>query len=86
MEINIHEKELWVKLAVYKDCTVIHGQQNIQYPGGVFKYTGCRPLSLQLEITLQISFNDTTQLHLGTAYRTFAGIILGLLDPSSCEL
>jgi len=31
MEINIHEKELWVKLVIYKDYTeVLHGQQNIK--------------------------------------------------------
>jgi hypothetical protein len=30
MEINIHEKELCVKLVVYEDCTEMHGQQNIK--------------------------------------------------------
>jgi len=29
IEINIHEKELHVKLVIYKDCTEMHGQQNI---------------------------------------------------------
>jgi hypothetical protein len=30
IEINIHEKELCVKLVIYKDSTEIHGQQNIK--------------------------------------------------------
>ena len=30
IEINIHEKELCVKLVVYKDYTEMHGQQNIK--------------------------------------------------------
>jgi len=31
IEINIHEKELCVKLVIYKDCTeMLHGQQNIK--------------------------------------------------------
>jgi len=29
--INIHEKELCVKLVIYKDYTEMHGQQNIKY-------------------------------------------------------
>jgi len=28
IEINIHEKELCVKLVIYKDYTEMHGQQN----------------------------------------------------------
>jgi len=31
IEINIHEKELCIKLVTYKDCTEMHGQQNIKY-------------------------------------------------------
>jgi hypothetical protein len=30
IEINIHEKELCVKLVMYKDYTEMHGQQNIK--------------------------------------------------------
>jgi len=30
LEINIHEKELCVKLVIYKDYTEMHGQQNIK--------------------------------------------------------
>jgi len=30
IEINIHEKELCVKLVIYKDYTDMHGQQNIK--------------------------------------------------------
>jgi hypothetical protein len=30
-EINVHEKELCVKLVVYKDYTERHGQQNIKF-------------------------------------------------------
>jgi hypothetical protein len=30
IEINIHEKELWVKLVIYKDYTEMHGQQNMK--------------------------------------------------------
>ena len=30
IEININEKELCVKLVIYKDCTEMHGQQNIK--------------------------------------------------------
>ena len=31
IEINVHEKELCVKLVIYKDYTeMLHGQQNIQ--------------------------------------------------------
>jgi len=30
IEINIHEKELCVKLVIYKDYTKMHGQQNIK--------------------------------------------------------
>jgi hypothetical protein len=30
IEINIHEKELCVKLVIYKDYTEMHGQQNIK--------------------------------------------------------
>jgi len=30
IEINIYEKELCVKLVIYKDYTEIHGQQNIK--------------------------------------------------------
>jgi hypothetical protein len=29
--INIHEKELCVKLVIYKDYTKMHGQQDIKY-------------------------------------------------------
>jgi len=29
-EISIHEKELCVKLVIYKDYTEMHGQQNIK--------------------------------------------------------
>jgi len=33
IEINIHEKELCVKLVIYKDYTeMLHGQQNIKLP------------------------------------------------------
>jgi len=28
IEINIHEKKLFVKLVIYKDCTEMQGQQN----------------------------------------------------------
>jgi hypothetical protein len=31
IEINIHEKELCVKLVIYKDYTEMHGQQNIYF-------------------------------------------------------
>jgi len=31
IEINIHEKELCVKLVIYKDYTRMHGQQNIKF-------------------------------------------------------
>jgi hypothetical protein len=31
LEINVHEKELCVKLVIYKDYTKMHGQQNIKY-------------------------------------------------------
>ena len=30
IEINVHEKELCVKLVIYKDYTEMHGQQNIK--------------------------------------------------------
>ena len=30
MKINIHEEELCVKLVIYKDCTEMHGQQNMK--------------------------------------------------------
>ena len=30
IEINIHEKEIYVKLVFYKDYTETHGQQNIK--------------------------------------------------------
>jgi hypothetical protein len=30
IEINIHEKEMGVKLIIYKDDTEMHGQQNIK--------------------------------------------------------
>ena len=30
-EINIHEKELCVKLVIYKNYTEMHGQQNIKH-------------------------------------------------------
>jgi hypothetical protein len=30
IEINIYKKELCVKLVIYKDCTEMHGQQNIK--------------------------------------------------------
>jgi hypothetical protein len=30
IEINIHEKELCVRLVIYKDYTEMHGQQNIK--------------------------------------------------------
>jgi hypothetical protein len=30
MEINIHEKEVCVKLVIYSDYTEMHGQQNIK--------------------------------------------------------
>jgi hypothetical protein len=29
--INVHEKELCVKLVIYKDCTEMHGRQNITF-------------------------------------------------------
>ena len=31
IEIKIHEKELCVKLVIYKDCTEMHSQQNIKF-------------------------------------------------------
>jgi len=31
IEINIHEKELCVKLVIYKDYSEMHGQQNIKF-------------------------------------------------------
>jgi hypothetical protein len=31
IEINIHEKELCVKLVIYKDYTEMHDQQNINF-------------------------------------------------------
>ena len=31
IEINIHEKELCVKLVIYKDYGEMHGQQNIKF-------------------------------------------------------
>jgi len=31
IEINVHEKELCVKLVIYKDYDEMHGQQNIKY-------------------------------------------------------
>jgi hypothetical protein len=34
IEINIHEKELCVKLVIYKDYTDMHGQQNIKKQQG----------------------------------------------------
>jgi len=30
IELNIYEKELCVKLVIYKECTEMHGQQNIK--------------------------------------------------------
>ena len=30
IEINIHEKELCIKLVVFKDCNKMHGQQIIK--------------------------------------------------------
>ena len=30
IEINVHEKELCVKLVIYKDYIEMHGQQNIK--------------------------------------------------------
>jgi hypothetical protein len=37
IEINIHEKELCVKLVIYKDYTEMHGQQNIKFFTNIFK-------------------------------------------------
>ena len=31
IEINIHEKELCIKLVIYEDYTEMHGQQNIKF-------------------------------------------------------
>jgi len=31
IEINIHEKELCIKLVIYKNCTEMHDQQNIKF-------------------------------------------------------
>jgi hypothetical protein len=31
IEIYMHEKELCVKLVIYKDYTEMHGQQNIKF-------------------------------------------------------
>jgi len=31
IEMNIHEKELCVKLVIYKDYTEMHSQQNIKF-------------------------------------------------------
>jgi hypothetical protein len=35
IEINTHEKELCVKLVIYKDYTEMHGQQNVIVIQGV---------------------------------------------------
>jgi len=35
IEMNIHEKELCVKLVIYKDYTEMHGQQNIKLTTGI---------------------------------------------------
>jgi len=32
IEINIHEKELCIKLVIYKNYTEMHGQQNVKIP------------------------------------------------------
>jgi len=38
IEINIYEKELCVKLVIYKDCTeMLHGQQNIKFRYVLFR-------------------------------------------------
>ena len=37
IEINIHEKELCVKLVIHKDYTEMHGQQNIKLFRMVFE-------------------------------------------------
>jgi len=34
-EINIHDKELWVKLVIYVDYTETHGQQNIRLSNNI---------------------------------------------------
>jgi hypothetical protein len=31
IEVNIHEKELCIKLVIYKDYTEMHGQQNLKF-------------------------------------------------------
>jgi len=38
IEINMHEKELCVKLVIYKDYTEMHGQQNIKLLGIISFY------------------------------------------------
>jgi hypothetical protein len=42
----MHEKELWVKFAIYKDCTeMLHGQQNMKqrmYKCIIFSTTGIK--------------------------------------------
>jgi len=37
MEIYINEKELCVKLVIYKDYTEMHGQRNIKSGNKLFK-------------------------------------------------
>ena len=36
IEINIHEKELCVRLVIYNDCTEMRGQQNIKKWNWIF--------------------------------------------------
>ena len=36
IEINIHEKELCVKVVIYKDYTEMHSQQNIKFYYAMF--------------------------------------------------
>jgi len=31
IEINVHQKELFVKLVIYKDYNEMHGQKNIKF-------------------------------------------------------
>ena len=72
MEINIHEKELCVKLVIYKDYTEMHGQQNIKYPLLFEKQIPVSYMSVQWEPACFMWTDGQTDItKLPVAFRNF---------------
>jgi len=71
IEINMYEKELCVKLVIYRDCTEMHGQQNIKKRlyTCVQQHTDILQMTVT-EQTQQVNANPLSHCHVDARQRT----------------